>query len=467
MSYLDTDEFNQINAALSRVEGAAKLRLDEDSKPSNRGPESAIWRRDSPELPSKEAEDEMPSNGDEAPEKVEWADEDEDEDNPPVSADGPESEKHPVAKNIGRAAGGALGAEFGPPGIAAGQYLGGKVAPHLVNAFQNSPAGALFSKIKEKFGDHPVAHAVGKMAGSMLDKHMAKAAPPEEDDEDAQPGMPNYDEQEESVKEPKVKDRIRANGKFEWRGPYEKMIAEMNVISGHVAKSGLVPTPGVHHDNKLAAGNKGLQGEPVQPVEPKKMDQEAGENEYDTLDDNLPEGCEKHFEEFLSERGLSVELFTRLIDEATESENIDEMEQLIAVQRLFENWLKKHFPTVFGGHDDREERTKKSFKQGIAMMKANPAAVKKANAHGMAVPKNLSKPGVVSLKMKKRAMEHRERLSFEADDDGGGSPSVDWEHLIKKYGKKSLPKQHKGQDEVYGDETRPMGTAGVQGGGIV
>lgn len=108
-------------------------------------------------------------------------------------------------------------------------------------------------------------------------------------------------------------------------------------------ETGDVPTAGVNKDNKVKAGLSGLQGASLQAVEPADDGNKdnVGDAEELTLDQALAmlkkEGVDTNalWAAFLENRGLTVELFNQLVYEATEGEDAEEMDQLIAVENIF------------------------------------------------------------------------------------------------------------------------------------
>ena len=188
-------------------------------------------------------------------------------------------------------------------------------------------------------------------------------------------------------------------------------MTEMTVAEPRAAHSGDVPTAGVNKQNKMKAGLPGLEGEPLQAIEPKAGpgdEDEVGDAKEMTLDQALAmlkkEGIDTDslWAEFLEQRGLSTDLFSQLVDEAMEGENAEEIDQLIAVEGLFLQALPKLLPE---GLMDMFRRKKEAQPDVMAPVRAATAAIRQhgaagvraANARGVDVNK------VVPLTQKKAA----------------------------------------------------------------
>lgn len=185
---------------------------------------------------------------------------------------------------------------------------------------------------------------------------------------------------------------------------YIGSLDEFNYWSGlpmnedsHVAHSGDVPTAGVNKDNKTKAGLPGLQGQALQDIEPEDgpPGDEDGTDKEMTLDQTIAmlkkEGYdgEELWSSFLEARGLTVELFAQLVDEAMESDDVDEMDALLAVEGLFVAELPKLLPEglmdMFRKKKAPEMPAATQAKDVIK--KHGMSAVRAANSRGMSVEK--------------------------------------------------------------------------------
>ena len=113
-------------------------------------------------------------------------------------------------------------------------------------------------------------------------------------------------------------------------------------------KTGDVWTGGVSKQNKREGGLPGLEGTAVQDIDPKEGpegEDHVGDSKEVTFDDAIAmlkkEGVDIDdvWNDFLENRGLSVDLFLQLIDEANESDDEEEINALIAVEDLFRGYV--------------------------------------------------------------------------------------------------------------------------------
>lgn len=164
------------------------------------------------------------------------------------------------------------------------------------------------------------------------------------------------------------------------------------ISEGH---SGEVPTAGVNKDNKMKAGLAGLQGQALQAVDPEDGHEEnVGDAKEMTLDQAIAmlkkEGIDTDelWAEFLEQRGLTVELFNQLVDEAIAGDDQDEMDALIRVEGLFMQALPQMLPE--GIMDMFRKKQQPDQSALLARTKAsvkgrNPADIRAANARGVHV----------------------------------------------------------------------------------
>lgn len=122
------------------------------------------------------------------------------------------------------------------------------------------------------------------------------------------------------------------------------------VVAGtsRVGKSGEVWTSGVAKTNKQKGGLPGLEGTAVQDIAPKEGpegEDHVGDAKEVTFDDAIAmlkkEGIEISdvWDEFLSERGISPDLFGQMLDEAISGDDAEEVEALLAVEDLFQQYV--------------------------------------------------------------------------------------------------------------------------------
>lgn len=293
-------------------------------------------------------------------------------------------------------------------------------------------------------------------------------------------GADDLDDEHQAVGSKKTEAK-RSMSKFyqEYIGSMEEFrhyaglpMTEMTVPDPRVAHSGDVPTSGVGKQNKMKAGLPGLEGTPLQDIDPKGGpgdDDEVGDAKEMTLDQAIAmlkkEGVDTDaiWADFLSERGLTTELFAQLMDEAMQGEDAEEMDQLIAVENLFVQALPKFLPE---GLRDLFGMKRKVAPDPLAPVRAagdrmrqhGVAAVRAANARGVDVkaspapvpthPKHaetelgmatsVARPyrqdfsqgsrRARSFKPTRQMMPGESRQwEMECDDNGMGAPHMPWE----------------------------------------
>lgn len=210
---------------------------------------------------------------------------------------------------------------------------------------------------------------------------------------------------------------------------------------GREGKTGDLPTGGVDKQNKMKAGLPGLEGTPVQAIEPEEGNEDnVGDSKAVTFDDAIAmlkkEGVELAdlWDEFLENKGLTTALFSQLIDEATESEDQDEMNALLAVEDLF-----KHQVVMEGGFLDRIMKKKKPevspaiAKGGDLIKKHGADAVRAANAKGMAVDKKAMGEGKMPPQFMKKGKRPMKPMK---DEKSMKKPMSKMGKMMDKYGKK-------------------------------
>lgn len=135
-------------------------------------------------------------------------------------------------------------------------------------------------------------------------------------------------------------------------------------------ETGAVPTAGVDKENMMTGGLPGLEGQSLQKIEPEAEhlgDQDGTDKEM-TLDQAIAMLKKENIDtdalwsEFLENRGLTVELFSQLVDEAADAA---EMDQLLAVEGLF----VKALPNMLPEWGMMKKRAKKAKMKGMKMMK--------------------------------------------------------------------------------------------------
>jgi hypothetical protein len=229
-----------------------------------------------------------------------------------------------------------------------------------------------------------------------------------------QPGTDGYDDDEETVAKPEqgakkesIMNRVmKATGLAsveEW-----KRLSGMTPLYETVDRgTGAVPTAGVNKQNKPKGGGlPGLEGTAVQDIDPSESFDD-GADEEETFDaapgDLKKESYNRHFGHFLEQRGLTPELFAQLVDEAIQSNDVEEMNALLTVEGMFSTFMKKK--KAAGGAD-----------KDISMLRKT-KSVMQAKKDGKL--DNYGRP-------KKAAAE--EGFAFECDDDGKGGP--DWRKAL-------------------------------------
>lgn len=240
-----------------------------------------------------------------------------------------------------------------------------------------------------------------------------------------QPGVEDYDDEAEEIvndddekKEHIMNKAVAETGltsMAEWRS-----LAGITPLFESERGTGQVPTPGVNKQNKMKAGLAGLEGQAVQDVEPEGYGDD-GEGAEETLDQNVAdlkkdESYNRHFTDFLAERGLTPGVFSQLIDEAMASDDVEEMNALLAVEGMFSDLMKRRKTT---DTDDNMNQLKRTMK-AAADRKAG-----KVDQYGAKVSLRQAKAGVGQMPGKKT-----KGFSFECDDDGKGNP--DWMAAFKK-----------------------------------
>lgn len=227
-----------------------------------------------------------------------------------------------------------------------------------------------------------------------------------------QPGTDGYDDEEDEVAKPEqgakkesiMNGIVKAtglSGMSEWR-----MLAGLTPMYESAERgTGDVPTAGVNKQNKSKAGLPGLEGQAVQDIDPKEYGDDGADSE-DTFDaapgDLKKESYNHFFGQFLEERGLNLDVFNQLVDEAMESNDIEEMNALIQVEGIFGKWMEK------------KKKTTPQTNNELALLQRTKSAMQAKKA-GKIDP-TYGRP------VKKAAAE--EEYTFEADDDGSGNP--DW-----------------------------------------
>lgn len=219
---------------------------------------------------------------------------------------------------------------------------------------------------------------------------------------------------------------------------YDKItysLEEWNSLCGISLLEGVsLPTASTDQSNAMKGGDNGLKGKPVQSAHPTATPKdEVGADEEDTLDDDIVQTEEisdevmaAEFEEFLSERGLDLELFTQLVDEAVESGDDDELAPLLAFQELFEATMKKKGGAELAAKHgmatnhfvSRSEQMRKFRERNAAPAKKEPGLM-----------------GKLLKKLKGEEVESNEDVDIDLDNIGDGNL---WNELLSKYGDKSV-----------------------------
>jgi hypothetical protein len=241
-----------------------------------------------------------------------------------------------------------------------------------------------------------------------------------------------------------------------------------DIRTGH---TGDVPTGGVDKANAMQGGLPGLEGNALQKVDPEEGpegEDHVGDSKALTFDDAIAMLKKENVDTdifwamFLEQRGLTLDLFAQLLHEATLSEDVEEMDVLLAVEDVFKKWLVDQMTAVVenGGASPGEqglidlvkklkqpppEQVGREAEKAQAWKRAN-AAGKRASALMQADPKgvrqaNLRGQGYRGPAAAVAGSGEEEAIEFECDFDEDENPvlpgakfSSRMEGLSRKYG---------------------------------
>jgi hypothetical protein len=159
---------------------------------------------------------------------------------------------------------------------------------------------------------------------------------------------------------------------------------------------------------------------------------------------------------FLEERGLTVELFSQLVDEAAALDDPEEMDALLAVEGMFQQYVLGQLmeseqsegfldrikrAVGLGPKEDpaakQAEMQKKWQAAKDVRSKFGVKATKAASSVGTQVGTPLAQKKVAAVQARKKPMMNasadEDTMTFECDDDGAGNPMMPWAKIRSKY----------------------------------
>ena len=232
-----------------------------------------------------------------------------------------------------------------------------------------------------------------------------------------QPGTDGYDDEEDTVAKPEQGAQKESAMDAVVKATGLSSVEEWRTLAGLTPMyesadrgTGEVPTAGVKKQNKTKGGGlPGLEGQSVQEIEPKGYGDDGADSEetFDQAPGDLKKESYNHFfPQFLEERGLTLDVFNELVDEAMESNDVEEMDALLAVESIFGKWM------------DKKQKTNPEHQKNMALLQRTKSAVQ------------AKKAGKLDTYGRQKKVAAEEELAFECDDDGAGNP--DWKKAFSK-----------------------------------